>query len=82
MTFIWHYWYYFNYRARPAPAVPQSPESFEPQRQNAGGSGRQRLQVTEIKVRPQLADEFADEPLDIDAFRRVANQFRQRGSQQ
>ena len=45
-------------------------------------SSRQRLQVTEIKVKPQLSDTFVDEKLDIDAFRRVANQFRQRGSQQ
>merc|ERR1712110_1154468 len=67
-----------NFRSRPPPSPIQSDQSqitdsFEAQRQTP----RQRLQVTEIKVRPQLAQEFSDQEssLDIDAFRRVANQF-------
>ena len=58
-----------------------SPEAFEPQRQSPPTGGRQRLEVTDIRVRPQQPQGFQDEPLDIDAFRQVANRFRQRGSQ-
>ena len=64
---------------------PSSSESFEPQRvRDSSGGGRQRLEVTEIRVNPQLNQDFdaAEEPLDIDAFRRVASRFRNRGSQQ
>ena len=58
-------------------------DNFEPQRQGFGSTGgRQRLEVTEIRVKPQNAQEFLEEPIDIDAFRQVANRFRQRGSQQ
>ena len=75
-------------RTRPGLAgrrPPASSESFEPQRVRGDPSGgRQRLEVTEIRVNPQLNQDFAaaEEPLDIDAFRRVASRFRNRGSQQ
>ena len=64
---------------------PVSTESFEPQRVRGEPSGgRSRLEVTEIRVNPQLNQDFvaAEEPIDIEAFRRVASRFRNRGSQQ
>ena len=68
---------------RPPTEASFDPTEFEPQRQQQQSGGRQRLEVTEIKVRPQLASqEFNQESLNIDAFRQVANRFRQRGSQQ
>ena len=68
---------------RPPTEASFDPSEFEPQRQQQQSGGRQRLEVTEIKVRPQLASQdFNQESLNIDAFRQVANRFRQRGSQQ
>ena len=62
---------------------PVTSESFEPQRvRDPSGGGRQRLEVTEIRVNPQAGQDFAEEPIDIEAFRRVASRFRNRGSQQ
>ncbi len=71
-------------RQRPGPSrAPPSFDSFEPQRDSeAPSGGRKRLEVTQIRVRPQVAKDFIEEPLDIDAFRQVASRFRQRGSQQ
>lgn len=67
---------------RPNPQ-PSTFDNFEPQRQQTTGGQRQRLEVTEIKVRPQLGQTFqVEEPLDIDAFRQVAQRFRQRGQSQ
>jgi len=62
----------------------QRPSGQDFTRQEETSGGRQRLEVTEIKVRPQLAQNFQanDESLNIDDFRQVANRFRQRGSQQ
>ena len=62
---------------------PVTSESFEPQRvRDSAGGGRQRLEVTEIRVNPQVNQDFTEEPIDIEAFRRVASRFRNRGSQQ
>ena len=68
-------------RQRPA----QQPSNFDHfgavlgNEETASPLNRQRPQVTQIRVNPQPEDEA----LDVDAFRRVANQFtRQRGSQQ
>ena len=68
---------------RPPTETLFNPTDFEPQRQQQqSNGGRQRLEVTEIRVRPQLAQDFSEEPINIDALRQVANRFRQRGSQQ